>query len=535
MNLIDKTIALFDPVSGAKRAAARDALSQMNKIYKQRDSKKRNFDGAAKGPRYTGWRRPDGSANANLEGSLEWVVRSSRDLARNNPYHVGAVRAAVNNTVGAGINPHLRYSFDELSQREAALKKSKIVTSHYNKWGGTTDCDFDGRLTLNGITHLAFQTERESGECLIRRIRRKSKEGFIPFQVQILEGDYLDSTKDKTLADGGRIVKGIEFDSKGRRRGYWLYEDHPGDTGVFRHGVISKFVPAADIIHMYEIHRPGQARGYPCCAPIITRLKDFDDFEDASLVRQKIAACWSVFVKDMEGPSKMAAPTVMDANGEPQTQVEPLERVNPGMIEYLPPGKDISFASPPGVENYKEYSTSVLHAIATGFGVTYEAMTGDYSGVNYSSGRMGWLEMNRNVISWRAFIIQAQMLDNIQKWFEEALDLRGLETETLEWTWNPPKREMTDPSKEIGGKIKEIRAGGKPLRRYIAEQGDDFEQVLSEYMEDNVLLDKYGLIFDSDARKTGVSGQLQAEQNNVNDDSNDDDKEDVKKNPPGDD
>lgn len=523
MNIIDKAIAVINPISGAKRAAARAAISQMDKIYKERDAKKRNFDGAAKGPRYAGWRRPDGSANSNLEGSLEWVVRSSRDLARNNPYHVAAVRAAVNNTVGAGINPHLRYSFDQENQRKQALKQSKKVTGYYNKWAGTTDCDFDGRLTLNGITHLAFQTERESGECLIRRIRRKSSEGFISFQIQILEGDYLDCTKDKTLANGGRIVKGIEFDSKGRRRGYWLYEDHPGDTGVFRHGIISKFVPAEDIIHMYELRRPGQARGYPCCAPIITRLKDFDDFEDASLVRQKIAACWSVFIKDMEAPSKMAAPTALDANKE-QQEVEPLERVNPGMIEYLGPGKDISFASPPGVQNYKEYSTSVLHAIATGFGVTYEAMTGDYSGVNYSSGRMGWLEMNRNVISWRAFIIQAQMLDNIQKWFEESLELRGVETDTLEWTWNPPKREMTDPSKEIGGKVKEIRAGGKPLRRYIAENGDDFEQVLAEYAEDNEMLDKYGLIFDSDPRNTGVSGQLQAEQSdNMDGDKNQED------------
>jgi capsid protein len=49
------------------------------------------------------------------------------------------------------------------------------------------------------------------------------------------------------LANGGRVVQGVEFDVLGRRAAYWMYPSHPGDslttTGSLLAG--SKRVPAS--------------------------------------------------------------------------------------------------------------------------------------------------------------------------------------------------------------------------------------------------------------------------------------------------
>ena len=45
------------------------------------------------------------------------------------------------------------------------------------------------------------------------------------------------------------------------------------------------------MIHVYRVDRPGQRRGVSWFAPITIDLHDFDGYEDAVLLRAKMAAC----------------------------------------------------------------------------------------------------------------------------------------------------------------------------------------------------------------------------------------------------
>src|SRR5262249_35547454 len=138
--------------------------------------------------------------------------------------------------------------------------------------------------------------------------------------------------------------------------------------------------------------RAGQVRGVPWGSSVLLKIRDFDDYDydDAQLMRQKIAACFAGFLMDKEVP---------EASSDHETG---LEHINPGTIAKLPPGKEIVFGNPPvvGLE-YQPYATVTLRSIATGFDVPYESLTQDYSQVNFSSGRMGWLEFHRNIEQWR--------------------------------------------------------------------------------------------------------------------------------------
>ena len=139
------------------------------------------------------------------------------------------------------------------------------------------------------------RTMAESGEVLIRFRDRRIEDGLpVPLQLQVLEPDHLDSMKSGELPDGGFIVQGIEFDALGRRRAYWLFSTHPGDSRG--RSLVSKPVPAAQVLHLYERLRPGQVRGVPWFAPVILKLRDLDDYDDAELMRKKIEACFAAFV-----------------------------------------------------------------------------------------------------------------------------------------------------------------------------------------------------------------------------------------------
>jgi lambda family phage portal protein len=216
------------------------------------------------------------------------------------------------------------------------------------------------------------------------------------------------------------------------------------------------------------------------------------------LIKQKVSACFSAFIHDIEVPAD-------DMDAEKELEIERLE---PGVIEYLPPGKDIKFATPPmpPTGTYEAFVNNVLHSVAAGVGVSYEALTGNLEEVNFSSARMGWLEFGRNIDSWRKHMLIPQFCDKVMLWFLEAAEAMGVSTEGVTNTWTPPRRELIDPTKEIPAKIKAIRAGIETLSDVIRQNGGDPTTQFQEIKKDNDILDRLGLVLDSDPRKVTAAG-----------------------------
>lgn len=475
-SLLDRTVGFFSPSAELKRLRSRMALEYAA----------RSFEGASTGRRTKNWSTTNASVNALLAQGIPTLRARSRDLIRNNPWAGRAVAVIQSNTVGSGIIPQTRTDDKKLEQ---ALENLWI------QWGDEVNCDADERLDFYGIQALVMRTVVESGSCLIRRRRRRLSDGLpVPIQLQVMEPDYLDTRiLDKPLPNGGRIQNGIEFDALGQRAAYYLYNQHPGNTGWFLPGLESKRVPASEIIHVYRVERPGQIDGIPWATPVLLRTRDLDEYEDAQLIRQKIAACYTAFIHDVEAMDDIAA----DADA-----VDRLERLEPGTIEILPPGKEVSFGNPPAAEGYGDHTRSVLRSIAMGFGITYEALTGDLSQVNFSSARMGWLEFQRNLDQWRNAMLVPQLCKGVWSWFVEAANMAGLVDGYASASWTSPRREMIDPTRETEALKGQVRSGFIPLSEAIRQGGRDPDEVLSEIASDNSKLDALGLTLDCDPRKS---------------------------------
>lgn len=451
----------------------------------RRASPRALYDAAKYTRRTAGWHTRSTGPNTEILADLVKLRDRHRDLARNNPWARRAIQAIVNNTIGPGLIA--QWSDDERQAR-------------WSRWFESTAVDADGRTHGYGLQALALRTIVESGECLVRRRPRRPEDGLaIPLQIQILEPDYLDHTKNEERPNGHIIVQGVEFNAIGQRVAYWLYREHPGESYRPHRQTQSAPIPASEILHLYRADRPGQVRGVPWGTGAMMRLRMLDDYQDAQLERQRLAACFMGFRRQLE-------PSPLDQDAE----ISLYDKLEPGAIEDLPPGVDLTFASPPQPENDHEFRLAVLQAIGADYGVPYEILTGDLSQVNFSSARMGWNEFGRSIDVWRWQMLSPQLLVPLARWYLEAERHAGYPVGDLDEQplWSAPARTMVDPVREIPAIQAAIRAGLLSLPQAIRQQGFDPFILAREQAEYLKYLDDLGIRTDSDARAPGDANQM---------------------------
>ena len=468
MTIIDDFVGVFNPVAKLNRMRARRAIDLMTK---------RGYDGAKTGRRNAGWTTGSTSANAEIAPGLVKLRDRSRDLVRNNPYASKALRVLVSNSVGTGIVPSI---------------PDKKLSKLWGVW--IKECDADGQHDFYGLQRIIDRAIWESGECLIRFRYRKAEDGLsVPLQLQVLEADYLDSTKFENLKNGGYIQYGIEYDAIGRRVAYWLYSEHPGESSPKLNGIKSSRISADDIVHVYEKLRPGQSRGVPIFAPCMITQNDLDEYEEATLVRKAAEACIMAVVKSDDDNVSIGSQSTENSRT--------IEELAPGQVQYLNTGEDITFNNPPASTGYAEYINTRLHAIAAGIGVTYEQMTGDLSQVNYSSIRAGTLDFRREIqqFQWLTFIpMVCERVMN--KWLSLAALSNRVKTD-LQVEWTTPKWDWVDPVKDVQGELLELQSGLKSYHESLRGRGLVPDNHIEEVLKGKQILEQLGLSFSHKTEK----------------------------------
>lgn len=451
-NILDNIIGYINPKAGIRRVAAR-------RSYEAASHGRRA--GSFKGARSTG-------ANLEIGTALVTLRNRSRHFVRNNGWAKRAIDAIVDNTVGEGIRPA------PIGTRNQVKKIKKL----WSTWAETTMCDYDGKSTIYGLQNLIMREIAEAGDCLI--VRRRTKDD-IPIKLQVLEGDQLDQMKD-TPNEMGYARLGVQFDNEGKRLGYWIFKKHPNDLTGNYITLESEFISVDDIIHPFEIMRAGQVRGIPMGVASFMKMADFSDYEDAQLMRQKIAASFCAFVSGTDAPN-----------------TDDLEMLAPGIIEYLKDGEQITFANPPKADGYAEYSAKILQGIAASYGVTYEMLTMDYSNVNFTSGRMAKIDVSKRFRSWQYNLMVPQVCVPVWQWFMNSLIMVGksatfLDCNAMDWT--APRVQQLDPVKETNARVLQVQSGFTTLSEIAREDGRDADELFEEIKQEREKLKEMGIIID---------------------------------------
>ncbi|MGA0562841.1 phage portal protein [Ancylobacter sp. VNQ12] len=440
---------------------------------------KRSYEGASTGRRTAGWGTMR-NQHAAAEAARRPLTNRSRYLVANNPHAAAAKAAWVAALVGTGVVPAVT---DKLA-------------AQWTAW--TDEADADGLSDFYGLTAIMVGGMVVDGEALALKIATPAG-----LRIRVLDPDQLDASLTRPLVDGGRIVNGVEFDVFGTRVAYWIVKEQPEiGLGLTLSPVR---VPAEDVIHMFRVDFPGQVRGISWFAPALLRLAEHDEWHGAQLTRQKIGALLTGFVTTNDG----AAPFSGDSQGDAL-----IGSMEPGALNVLPPGKDVSFSDPPAIaQEANDFARITLREIATALGLPYEVLTGDLSSVNYSSIRAGLVEWRRriemiqhNVIVfqalrpiWHRWVMIETLAGRIDDRVEDLLPVR----------WITPKVQWVDPAKDVQAEIDAINAGLMSRREAVAARGMDIGALDTEIAADKAREATLGLSFNAAAR-TAQPGEVAA-------------------------
>ncbi len=446
----------------------------------------RNF-AAASGSRLTlDWSITPLSADSAMRGKLSILRDRARDLERNNEWVRGFLRSLENNVIGeAGIGVQLRVK-DSATGKMDELANDKIETA-WTQWGRKGQCTVCGRHSWRDLQRLIIRSMARDGEILLRKII--TPQGL---KLQILEADLLDTDYNIILDNGNQVRFGVEMDSARCPTAYWILGRHPGEMEFQVIAPLRTRVPASQIIHLFMSDRSDQTRGTPWLAASMRALKMLDGYAEAELVAARTGAAKMGFFT-RQTPDGWTGETDKEGNLSMDA--------SPGTIEELPVGVDFKAwtADHPNA-GYGDFVKSMLRGVATSLGISYNSLSSDLEGVNYSSIRAGLIEEREVWKSLQRFLIEHFCEPLFSEWLPMEI-LQGRITLPIEkiWKFDVPEFQgrrwsWVDPKKDIETAILSIRSGQKSLRQVIAEQGGDIYDTFHAIKADKDLAESLGIL-----------------------------------------
>lgn len=360
----------------------------------------------------------------------------------------------------------------------------------------STECDAQSTQTLSGIQGTAMREIAKQGGVFLRRRNRPFSMGLtVPFQIQLLTYDYLaqdysDSNKSNP------IIQGIEYNARWQPVAYYFYKNNPRENYTYYQGTTSDSasvirVQAKDICHLYKKDHGDQKLGVSWLAPIIPTLKMMANYRLNVLTKQQIQSGMTamVYTDDIADPNGLVGTKNTDNTGTV---------IKRGQINRLNPGESIEFPTMPDISGDSEFYNQYIRLAAIGSGLSFEAISANVSEVNFSSARMGWTDMYRNITDWQENIFVAQMMNKLDGWFREGLLLQGIinrpQNDDLILKSIKPRRIMLDPVRETNALVAQINANYKSLPEAIEEDGRDYIKVMKQIQYDMQTRQDLGII-----------------------------------------
>lgn len=444
------------------------------------------FEGGLSARRLKNFPASRAHVNTLIQAAGADMTARARFMIRNNGYAVNAVESWAGNAVGTGIKPSSGIA-------DAALKDR--VQRLWLRW--TDESDAEGLTDFYGQQRRAARELFIAGEVFFRIRPRRPEDGLtVPLQLQMLPAEMLPLNNNRLLDNGHRIRCGIEFDRIGKRVAYHFLRRHPGD--VTDPGLVGETVrvPAEAVLHIVDPVDAGQLRGVSRFAPALVKLFLLDQYDDAELDRKKVAAMFVGFVRRPERDFD---------NGNDDAGGEPLLPLEPGQLQVLDDGEDITFSAPADVGgNYESFQYRTLLQVAAALGLPYANLSADMLKANYSNTRAALLEFRRRIEAFQHSVLVYQLCRAVwARWMDTAVlsgalvlpDYEQRRADHLDCSWLPPRWDWVDPLKDIRAEINAIKAGLKSRTQAIAERGYDAAMVDAEIAGDRQREAALGLSF----------------------------------------
>lgn len=360
------------------------------------------------------------------------------DTLHNSGWLSGAVDQAIVNMIGEGLRLAAKPDADALGwTKNAADTWARDVERRFEAYAGNpVEVDAAGKQTLGQMTRAAVNSYFSHGEVLALQPRLRN-----PFAQTSVKLKLLPAHKLRQDSNGHDMYQGVVMTMWGFPLAYKIMLRVQPQWDV----EFPEIVPARDqigrrqVLHIFD-GIAGQVRGITPLAPALKIVRQFDNLADATLQAALIQAIFAATVQS-EAPTQDILQALQDddeqgvgggdigqlldakAGWYEKTKID-LGRG--GKIAHLFPGEELKFnGSETPNDNYEAFAKMLLREIARCLGVTFETLTGDYTGATYSSVRMATSETWPTTLYRRKHIAAPLPQAVYAAWLDESIE-RGI-------------------------------------------------------------------------------------------------------------
>lgn len=383
---------------------------------------------------------------------LEAARAGSRDMWMNTPIAVAALKRMRTNVVGFGLSLQARPDRKFLKLEDTAADEWEANTEReFNLWAESKDCDVRRTSTFRELQAIALLATLMSGDCfaLLPSVPRKG----MPYdlRVQLLEADTVSNPA--TEQERKEFAGGIRTDVWGAPVEYF-FRSEPQNTSIFSLSYGTSFskyssmlgtwkgVPAfgaksgrRNVLHMFEVDRPGQRRGVPFLAPVLETLKQLTRLTEAELMAAVVTSYLTVFVKNVPStnafnPGFAPSASVLDPATQPggagvAAATRPddanLYQLGNGSIVKLAKDQDISTVDPKRPNGlYADFFEAICKQIGASLEIPHEILLQVF-GSSYSASRAALLEGIKFFSRWQDWEVTNFCQPTYEEWLTEAV------------------------------------------------------------------------------------------------------------------
>ncbi len=416
-----------------------------------------------------------------------------------------------------------------------ALAASRSVTNanewetnterEWKLWSESVDCHAGRKLDFKGIQRLTFLSTLMSGDCfaLLPQIDRGNP---INLSLQILEADQCSTPF--SVTGQPNIKDGVEVDGWGAPIAYHFATTHPGSPDL-TNKFTWKRVPAfgektnrRNVLHLFDMERPGQKRGIPFLSPVVESLKQFGRYTEAELMAAVISGMFTAFITTPEGDKLQ-----LD-NATGQADTAPDISMGSGATVPLQAGEDIKFANPTRPNSqFGDFGKSVLRQVGAALDIPYEILAKEFNS-SFSASRAALLEAWKFFNTSRVWLATGLCQPTYNEFLYEAV-ARGRIPATGFFSdlsirkaysiakWIGPSAGMIDEVKAVTAAAMRVENNFSTRADESAKMnGSDFEENASQLSKEKKVLEKEGLKTEMTTTKAELNQDEEEDENSQN-------------------
>lgn len=488
---LDSLIYQISPERGNLRTLARLRRERAD-VMRERALASGGYASAENSKDGHSWLKSRLSPDSALESDRPEMILRADSAVKNYELGTAHVEGRVNRVASCGmtVDPDIQAIAGKITEAQAQQWNRELRSL----WERTAERIGRHGEELWQIQHLLQRYWETRGEWFVLIGDKYDPLAPTTLKIEVLEPDQILTPPQKEGDPYCRM--GVQMSPKGEILGYWYREHHEGDDKLVKDNWT--FYPAfyanglPRVIHMFAKWKKGQHRGFPLMQVGTKRLKNSEEYAEAELERNWVAACHAAFVySDVDPDVAQASQGVVTESDGTRTR-----EITPGMIHYAGLTDRVDFSNPQGApasfDPFMEYEARMF---AAGAGTSYEILTNTWKGISYSAGRIIWNiedQTTKVLQMFHAVTVKAVYRHFISRCVTsgQAIEVEQSAYRSEPWNYWParliaPAKASVDPAREDRNDLVLAEAGVVPLSNIVEKKnGQPADKVYARVRRD---------------------------------------------------